>query len=105
MDCKTYVDNNETIATNAKNAWSDELNKKFAAQITNQERELGFYQNFIETYFDNMESQMSYYVGQSLVPRITPDPNYGGLLADVWRNLWNKDKHAQSQSFARIPTV
>ncbi|MBI2775444.1 hypothetical protein HYX58_05545 [Candidatus Dependentiae bacterium] len=78
---QTYVNNNETIAQNAKASWADELDKKYNAQITNQERELGFYQNFMQSYFENMEQQMAYYLGGSLTPQITPDPNNNGLLA------------------------
>ena len=82
-DYQTYVANNKIISANAKDAWADELSKKYQAQITNQERELGFYQDFVQTYFSNMESQMSYYLGQSLTPQITPDPTFGLMSADV----------------------
>ncbi len=121
-DYQTYVANNKIISANAKDAWADELSKKYQAQIINQERELGFYQDFLQTYFSNMENQMSYYLGQSLVPQITPDPTFGVMSADVgslygWNTgvlnlnpsqgfpLYNNGRQAFSQEIAVSPAL
>jgi hypothetical protein len=121
-DYQTYVANNKIISGNAKDAWADELSKKYQAQITNQERELGFYQNFLQSYFTNTENQMSYYLGQSLVPQITPDPTFGIINADVGSlygfntgvlnlnpsqgfPLYNNGRKAYSQEIAVSPAL
>jgi hypothetical protein len=80
---QTYVNNNKTISDAAKNAWQKELKAKYDAQLTNQERELGFYQNFLQNYFVGVENQMAYYLGQSLIPQLTPDAQTGLIQADV----------------------
>ena len=81
-DYQTYVANNKIISQNAKNAWQSELNIKYESQLINQERELGFYQNFLQSYFASAEKQMAYYLGQNLIPQIQKDQN-GQIPADV----------------------
>ncbi len=83
-DYKKFVDNNEIVSTNAKNTWALELNKKYQAQITNQERELGFYQNFLTSYFEGTQDQMSFYLGMNLAPQLEQNKDYNNLrFADV----------------------
>lgn len=81
-DYQIFVTNNKNIAQETKNAWASELNKKYTAQAVNMQRNLGFYQNFTHEYLINTQEQMSYYMGQYLIPLITPGDS-GLMPADV----------------------
>jgi hypothetical protein len=80
---QTFVANNKIISQNVMNASNEELSLKNKAQITNEERELGFYQNFLSQYFESTKEQMSFYLGNYLAPQLTQDENYNLRFADV----------------------
>ncbi len=120
-DYQVFVNNNKIISENAKNAWADELTKKYDAQVINQKRNIGFYQNFLSDYVLNTEEQLSYYLGQYLLPQITPDST-GLIPADVGSlygfktgvlnlnpsqgfPLYNKGRNAFSQEIAVYPSL
>jgi len=118
---QTYVNNNETIMKNQKEAWEQEFKAKVTAEITNQERQLGFYQNFIQQYFDNVEEQTADTLGQYLASELKPNEK-GQVYADVGAlygfdtgvynfnpsqgfALYNKSRDAFSQEIAVSPAV
>ncbi|MEX0940310.1 MAG: hypothetical protein WDZ41_03045 [Candidatus Babeliales bacterium] len=80
---KTFVDNNKIISKTAQETWSSELNEKFESQVINEERELGFYQNFLSNYFESTKEQMSFYLGSNLAPQLQLDPTYKIRFADI----------------------
>lgn len=82
-DYQQFIDNNKIIATNTKDAWLNELDLKFKAEITNQERALGFYQNYVATHFEGMKNQMSYYLGGTIAPQLEVQQPYNMRFADI----------------------
>lgn len=81
---KAYVKNSEQVVAAAEADWEEELSGKFTGQVINQERQLGFYQNFLNTYFEGTKDQMSYYLGNYLTPQVEENKkNYDLRFADV----------------------
>ena len=80
---RKFVDNNKIIYKNSQSAITTELARKFEAQITNEERELGFYQNFLNNFFASTKEQMSFYLGQYVAPKLQVDKKYQVRFADV----------------------
>lgn len=80
---KTFVDNNKIIINQEKEMMVTEVHQKLSAQAANQERDLGFYQNYLRNYFGNMKEQMASYLGSSLAPQLLPDKTYKLRYADV----------------------
>lgn len=121
-DFQIFVDHNEVIAQEQQITWSDELDKKYQAEITNQERHLGFYQNYLNQTFNNYQNQMAEQLGNYLAPQLEPDKKYNTVYADVGSlygfatgvyefnpsqgfSLYNKGRNTYSQEIAVFPAL
>ncbi|MGB8467710.1 MAG: hypothetical protein WCE21_01785 [Candidatus Babeliales bacterium] len=78
-----FVQNNEIVMANAQKTFEQEMRAKFNAQIINQERELGFYQNFLQGYLAQTQNQLSFYMGSFLAPQLEPQGDAHLRFADV----------------------
>jgi hypothetical protein len=82
QDFQVWTVNREKMLNAQQIAWSDELNKKFAAEINNRERTLGFYQNFLNGKFNQLLVQESAVLGNYQSQLLTPSSD-GLPSADV----------------------
>lgn len=80
---RVFVNNNKVLSTEQQLTWSQELNQKYQAEIINQERNLGFYQNYLNQTFNNYQEQMARQLGSYLSPQLTPDARYNTVYADL----------------------
>lgn len=78
-----WTNNKKAIVQAQQIAMTQELDKKFAAEITNQERSLGFFQNFLGNIFENVVEQESTLLGAYQAALLTPDPSTQAVFADV----------------------
>lgn len=69
---KTYVADSKEMSKKKKDDWLEEQNFKFVEEIDNQERGLGFYQDFINSYYDSIKENMSEQLGSTLAKNLTP---------------------------------
>ncbi len=123
-DYRIFVDHNKVIANEQQKVWSNELNTKYQSEITNQERDLGFYQNYLNQTLNNYEKQMSERLGSYLAPKLEPDKRYNTVPADIgsmyglstgiyasFKNpyqgfsLYNKGRDTFSQEIAVFPAL
>jgi hypothetical protein len=75
--------NKESMVQAQQEAVIEELDKKFSAEITNQERSLGFFQNFLTQAFENAVEQESNFLGTYQAALLTPDPATNAVYADI----------------------
>ncbi len=71
---RVWTQNKEAITTYQQTAISTELNKKFEAELSNRERMLGFYENFLNSTFNGLLSQKSSLLGSYQAALLTPQP-------------------------------
>lgn len=127
-----YVDDTIVLSEKRKEAMLSEQNAKFLEQIDNQERGLGFMQNFYSTYYESVKENMSEQLGTTLSKNLTPveqtikinnaDVSYTMTPADVGSMygfntnvynlnpsqgfpLYNKGRDSFSQEIAVNPTM
>jgi hypothetical protein len=72
-DFQIFVENNKTIYKQQQDEWSFELNSKYESELENQERGLGFYENFLADNFESLKEQMSSTLGSYWSQLFTPD--------------------------------
>lgn len=118
-DYTSYVETNSTILQQQMNDWSTEFGAKLQAQISNQERGLGFYQNYMSSYAESIKQSTSMSLGTFLAPQLKIQDN-GLIFADVGSlyglttgtynlnpsqgfPLYNKGRSAFSQEIAVAP--
>jgi hypothetical protein len=118
-DYTSYVETNSTILQQQMNDWSTEFGAKLQAQISNQERGLGFYQNYMSSYAESIKQSTSMSLGAFLAPQLKVQDN-GLIFADVGAlyglttgtynlnpsqgfPLYNKGRSAFSQEIAVAP--
>lgn len=78
-----WTRNKEAIIQAQQEATINELDKKFSAEITNQERSLGFLQNFLNNKFKGVAEQESVVLGSYQAALLTPDPTTKAVFADI----------------------
>lgn len=77
-----FVDNNKTVYQQQQDEWSTELNAKYTSELENQERGLGFYENFLANNFESLKEQMSSVLGSYWSQIVTHD-SFGMVPADI----------------------
>jgi hypothetical protein len=78
----TYVNNNKIISQQEQNAYGQELQAKYKAELDNQQRGLGFTSNSMMTDFESIKEQTAVLLGKYWDGLLTPDAN-GLRSADV----------------------
>jgi len=119
---QTFVTNNKDVVTRQQQVWSQELNGKYEAEITNQERQLGFYQNFLNNYFKQIEDHQATLLGEFMRTLLTTDyydkvpvadiGSLYGVSTDVYTfnpsqgfAVYNYARDSYSQEIASSPAV
>lgn len=120
-DYQTYVSNNKLINILQQKQWGNELQLKYQAQTSNQERGLGFYENYLNENVNNLKAQFAQALGQRWAMLMQPDqyglaPGDVGSIYAVKTNTFNLNpsqgfplysmaRQAFSQEIAVSPTI
>ncbi len=79
---QAYVANNKLINIVQQKQWANELQLKYQAQTSNQERALGFYENYLNENINSLKTQFAQALGQRWATLLQPD-SHGLALGDV----------------------
>ncbi len=80
----SFVSTNSLIYQQQQNEWLGELQLKYTSELENQERNLGFYENFLANNFEALKEQYAEALGSYWSQLLSPDPSYYNLTpADV----------------------
>ncbi len=78
----TFIGNSELIFQQQQTEITNELQLKYQAELSNEERSVGFYENFMNKNFEALKEQMSFLLENWWSQLLTPD-SYGLAYADV----------------------
>lgn len=79
-----FVNTNSLIYRQQQNEWSKELQLKYRSELENQERNLGFYENFLANNLEALKEQYAESLGSYWAQLLQPDASYYTLIpADV----------------------
>lgn len=81
-DYEKFVANSKIIYQQQQDAVNQELQAKYQAQLSNQERSVGFYQDFLNKNFESLKDQISLSLG-SYWADIFKQDQFGLTFADV----------------------
>ncbi len=117
-----YVNQNHSVYQNQQATFSAEFSEKYSAEVSNQQRGLGFAQNRMANNFETIKEQISLLVGDYWSMLLTPNtdpkivPGDVGSIYGISTNvldlnpsqgfaLYNKARNSFSQEIAVAPAL
>lgn len=116
-----FIDNSKIVYQQQQTDVTHELQLKYQAELSNEERNVGFYENFINKNFETLKEQMSFLLENWWSQLLTPD-SFGLSYADVGSvygiqtgvyelnpsqgfSLYNMGRNSFSQEVAVMPEI